>query len=360
MKNVYAVILAGGKGERFWPLSTQARPKQLLTLFGGKSFLAQAFERLRGLIPADHVFVITGEDLLAAVRADVPEIPADQIIGEPMGRDTAAACAVGLAVVKRKDPSASFCILTADQLIESTVQFQTVLREAFTVAAEQDSLITIGIKPEYPSTGFGYIEAGVSWQVRDGVEFRHVRRFVEKPDAATARQYVDSGSFYWNSGMFVWSVAAFSKALKRHCPNLSNMADELCSIIDSDQFNAHLRQRYAGLERISIDYAVMEKSDNILVARATFDWDDAGSWRALERHFPGDDKGNVAIGECETLNSHQNVVFSQERVTVLLGVKDLVVVQANGVTLVCGKDHAEKIKDVVRHMHAKGGYEHLL
>ncbi len=359
-ESMYAVILAGGKGERFWPLSTSACPKQLLSLVGDKPLLAQAVDRLDGLIPPERVYVITNEDLVEPSQAAAPQLPPENIIGEPMGRDTAAAAALGAVLVKAHDPKASFCILTADHVIGDLDDYRATLRESLLLAQEEDVLITIGIQPNEASTGYGYIEATTAHTERKGVEFLKASRFVEKPDRETARRYLASGSFFWNAGMFIWSVPTLEKALRQHRPVLADMMDRLLPEVKTPEFLIELAREYESLEKISIDYALMEKADNILMVRGAFQWDDVGSWPALENHFERNADGNIAIGDCQAVETDGNIVYSKDHLTALIGVKDLVVVQAKGVTLICPRDRAQDVKKLVEKLKSTGGYDDLL
>ncbi len=352
--NRYAVIMAGGKGERFWPLSTSRRPKQLLDLVGQRALIAQAVERIEPILPPENVFVVTNADLVDATRAALPEVPAANILGEPMGRDTAAAAALGCALVEAKNPDASFCILTADQVMGDLPVFRQGLSDAMDLAAAEDVLITIGIRPTHPDTGFGYIRAGEGHAFDGPTRFRKVLRFEEKPQLEKARRFVEEGNCYWNAGMFIWSVASFRKALSRHCPTLTQMMDALLPKLGREDFDAFLLSEYEKLSKISIDYALMEKADNLLMAEGTFAWDDVGSWPALEHHFPADEDGNTRIGMSEMVGSGGNIVYSRDRLTACVGVQDLIVVQADGVTLVCHKDRAQDIKALVKRLHERG------
>ncbi len=358
--NRFAVVMAGGRGERFWPLSTSKRPKQVLSLVGGRPMLAQAVERLKGFIPPERVIVITNASLVDVSREAVPELPAENIIGEPFGRDTAAACALGAAIVKARCETGSFCILTADHVIKDVKIFQQTLDEGFTLAEADDSLVTIGITPTFASTGFGYIACGDSIETEGSVSFRKAERFVEKPDATTAQQYVDSGNYFWNSGMFIWSASTLLKALGAYQPSLLAMAEAMQGVVDRDSFDTCLAVEYEKLEKISIDYAVMEKADNIVTASGTFRWYDVGSWPALEDHFEKDSASNIAIGDCKALDATGNVVVSENHLTALIGVHDLVVVQAKGVTMICPKDRAQEVKAMVQLLDADGGYAGVL
>jgi len=350
----YAVIMAGGRGERFWPLSTSKRPKQLLDLVGDRALIGQAVDRIKELIPPDQVFVITNAELVKATREALPELPRENIIGEPMGRDTAAAVALGCALVEAKNPAASFAILTADQVMGDLPVFNQTLEDALNLARSQDILITMGIQPAHPDTGFGYIRASEPFEAEGNTQFYNVKKFEEKPSLSRAKEFVESGECFWNSGMFIWSVRSLRKAMMRHCPPLTRLMDLMLPHIGTPTFDEKLLAEYERLSKISIDYALMEKADNIVMARGQFTWDDVGSWPALENHFAKDEHGNTLIGNTEMLVSEGNIVYSRDRLTTLVGVQDLIVVQAEGVTLVCAKDQAQGIKQLVKRLHERG------
>ncbi len=346
----YAVILAGGRGERFWPLSRQERPKQLLDLVGDKTLLAQAVDRLIGLIPPERVFVVTNQDLVGPCCAAAPRLPVANVVGEPVGRDTAAAVALGAALVKARDPAAAFCVLTADHVIGDHDAFRQTLCAALQYARDADWLLTIGIPPTEPSTAYGYIDAGEPVATVDGRELLRARRFVEKPDPATAQHYLESGTFCWNSGMFIWSLPVLEAALQHHCPPLAELIMDLTPLVGTPQWTATLTETYASLEKISIDYALMEKADNVAMIRSTFAWDDVGSWPALAHHFAADTGGNVVVGDCVVQAAKGNIVYSRGRLTALVGVEDLVVVQAADATLICPRSQAQAVKQIVEQL----------
>ncbi|MFH1968803.1 MAG: sugar phosphate nucleotidyltransferase [Verrucomicrobiota bacterium] len=353
LTNNYAVILAGGRGERFWPMSTRRRPKQLLALVGRRALLADAVCRIRSIIPEKRILVITSVDLQDAVRHLLPGLPKANVIGEPCGRDTAAAITLAAALIKARNPNAMFCVLTADHVVGNAVVFRRTLKEAFARAAAADVLVTIGLKPTFPSTGFGYIEAGARLagpgrrRHLAHTVFYRVRRFVEKPTARIAERYVKTGRFYWNSGMFVWSLSAWERALRRHCPPLARLLDTLTPLAGRTGFHAKLKRAYVSLEKISVDYAVMEHADNIVMAAGVFPWDDVGSWSALEKHFPKDARGNVVVGNGELMESSGNIVVADSGLVALIGVDNMVVVKAGAVTLVCRKDRSQEVKRMV-------------
>ena len=360
MKNGYAVIRAGGRGERFWPLSTSKRPKQLISLVGERTLVAQAVERLDGLFPPERIFIITSADLVEATAAAVPELPRGNIVGEPMGKDTAAALVLGAALVQARDPDGVFCVLTADHVIGKLKVFRQTISESMDLAENSMVFVTIGIHPTFPSTGFGYIETGEIHSQSAGVPFFQTKRFVEKPKHEKAVEYAKSGRHYWNSGMFVMSVETLASALVQHRHQLIPLLHDLSPHVGKPSFEPTLRRIYDQLERISIDYAIMEKADNILMARGEFTWDDVGSWPALENHFPADADQNVVVGEAEPCNSHHNIVYSKDRLTALVGVDNLIVVQAEGVTLVCHRDHAQDVKKLITQMKEKKVHPELL
>ena len=348
VEDAYAVILAGGRGERFWPLSTSARPKQLLKLFSGRSLLQRSAEYLRGVIPNRNIVVITSESLSDAVRREIPALPRENIIGEPVGRDTAAACAAGSAWVAARSRSAVFCVLTADHLIGKAGLFRRTVKACLKHARTAGRLVTIGMRPTFPSTAFGYIETGRRLPSVDSIAMFDVKRFVEKPDVRRAQRYCATGRFLWNSGMFFWSVESFWKALAAHCPYLHEMAIRLANSAARGRLGAALCSEYRKIPKISIDYALMEKADNISVARGEFPWDDLGSWPALANHLPSDCHSNTVLGMCQTLDAGGNIVVSEGRLTALVGVKDLIVVHAPQATLVCHKDRAQDVRAMVR------------
>ena len=349
----YAVIMAGGKGERFWPLSTSRRPKQMLSLTGGKPLILQAVDRLEGIVPPERVLIVTNESLVAPIREMLGEGSPVGVLGEPVGRDTAAAIAAGAAWIRRRDPDAVFCVLTADHVIGDLPVFRDTLNRGLALCARHDELMTIGIAPAEPSSAYGYIETGDLWMKSGDIEFFRAKRFVEKPDAETAKGYLATGRYAWNSGMFVWSVRSIQKAFDEFRPALAEKIEAWSECPSAEAFQTALERDFPALEKISIDYAVMEKAKNIVVCKGAFAWDDVGSWPALEAHLPKDGAGNASMGDVEAFDSARNIVVSEGRLTALVGVKDLVVVQAEGVTLVCDKSRSQEIKALLASLRAQ-------
>ena len=282
---LYALILAGGSGERFWPLSRRARPKQLLRLVAKETLLEQAVARLDGLVAPERLLVLTNVDQEAAVRELLPQLPKENIVAEPAKRDTAAAVALGAAWVAARDHSATMIVLPADHIINDTAAFQKTLTVAAAAAEETGALVTIGIKPTWACPGYGYIEQGEAVRLRSVGEkaaVHRVVRFREKPNADLAESFLRKGNFRWNAGMFVWSVPSVLSEFNRHTPELANFISQLCV---PGNFQKTLRDRFSDLPRISFDYAIMEKADRVLMVEAGFDWDDIGSWRAISMNL---------------------------------------------------------------------------
>ncbi len=356
MATAYAVILAGGRGERFWPLSTHQRPKQFLTLFGGKPLLQQAVERLEGVIPPERTLVITSADLVPLTCEVLPALPVENVVGEPCGRDTAAACALACALVERRDPDGVVCILTADQIMRDAPAFRRTLADAIAVAAAHEVIVTIGIAPTAPATGFGYIRTGARFETNADTAFMRVERFVEKPDLDTAQRYLADGRYLWNAGMFIWRTQVMRRALATFAPVLDALCDRIVGA-SPGAAEAVLGEAYPDLKKISVDYAVMEHADNLVVARGAFGWDDVGSWTSVADHLPADADGNTVVGTCQALDAAGNIVVAEEgRVVALLGVSDLIVATRGNVILVCHKDRAQDVKKLAHQIgDARGG-----
>lgn len=312
-----AIILAGGSGERFWPLSTPEKPKQFLRVFGGESLIRQSVSRLKGLVEARDVFVITSKALVAATRKELPEVPKANVIGEPMRRDTGAAVALGVGVAG----SGVLGFFSSDQLATNPVKFRKTVAAAIAKAMRKDAIVTIGIKPEYPATGFGYVDP------KSG-------RFVEKPNEAKARQYLKKG-YLWNAGMFIGRAETFKAAFAAHAPALVPLLSSPVS---------RLKSSYESLPRISFDYAVMEKLKNVEVVKGDFGWDDVGSYGAFDKYFPHDSRGNVREGPCTVVEADGNICVARSARISLLGVKNLVVVTTPDAVLVADRGRVTELK----------------
>jgi mannose-1-phosphate guanylyltransferase len=345
---IYALILAGGSGERFWPLSRRSRPKQLLRLVSKKTLLEETVARLAGLVPRERILILTNVDQEAAVRKLLIGFPKENTVAEPAKRDTAAAVALGTGWVAARDHTATMIVLPADHVIANRAAFQKTLALAVDAAEETGELVTIGIKPTWACPGFGYIEHGESVHLRksNGKNAIHrVVRFREKPNPDLAESFLRKGNFRWNAGMFVWSVPTVLSEFNRHAPELADFISQLRA---QGKFEKALRERFSKLPRISFDYAIMEKADRVLVVEASFDWDDIGSWRAVANYFEKDRQGNAANCALTAVDSTNNVIFDEDGTTIaLLGVHNLIVVRTGDAVLICHRHQAEKIKNLI-------------
>lgn len=345
--SIYALILAGGSGERFWPLSRRNRPKQLLRLVSERTLLEETIARLDGLVPPERILILTNVEQEKSVRDLLKHFPKENIIAEPAKRDTAAAVALGAGWVAARDHAATMLVLPADHVIADREAFQQTMKTAAVAAQETGSLVTIGIKPTWACPGFGYIEQGDAVRLRDGgkIAVNRVIRFREKPNMDLAESFLRKGNFRWNAGMFVWSVPTVLSEFNRHAPEL---ADFISQVRSPKNLEKILRDRFASLPRISFDYAIMEKADRVLVVEASFDWDDVGSWQAVARYFKKDAQGNAANRPLTALDSSENIIFNDGDTTIaLLGVRNLIVVRTGDAILICHRHEAERIKNLV-------------
>ncbi len=348
---LYVLILAGGSGERFWPLSRKSRPKQLLSLFGKETLLEATISRLDGLVPAKNILILTNADQEAGVRKLATTLPSENIVAEPAKRDTAAAIALGVGWVAARDAQATMIVLPADHLIKDVAGFQKTLRTAAAAARQSGELVTIGIQPTWACPGFGYIEMGPAHSIKeakDGPAVHDVTRFREKPNVELAEQFLKQGNFRWNAGMFIWTIPAILCALRRHAPDLGAFVSRIHA---GEDFPKLLADVFPTLPKISIDYAILEKAGRVLMVESAFDWDDVGSWTALAKYLPDHGQGNVGNTDITTLEADNNLVFSSQKKRIaLLGVSDLIVVETADAILVCNRHEAEKIKHLIAKM----------
>ena len=345
-----AVIMAGGMGTRFWPLSTRKEPKQFLRLFDDRSLLQKSFDRLAGMVSPERVLVLTNEAFTGLVREQLPGIPPENVIGEPQRRDTAAAVALAAFVCAARYGNPVMVVLTADHLIGPTGLFQETVLSAARAARESGRLYTLGIQPTRPATAYGYIELGPEIGRRDGIEHFQVARFKEKPDEETARRYVESGNYLWNSGMFVWTVQAIREALEAHLPEHGRIFSRAVDDLGTDRWQAALDTAFQALPAVSIDYGVMEKVTGAGCVRAGFSWNDVGGWPAIREFLEKDGRGNRFRGNLVSGDARENLVFCDdpEETVLILGVENLVIVRSGKRTLVVPGNRVEEIKDLVQ------------
>lgn len=340
-----AVILAGGKGERFWPKSRSNFPKQFITLFGKDSLLQQTYQRVRKIVDVTNQYYVIPTSLIKLLRKQIPVL-SKNIIEEPIGRNTAPAIGLAAIYLDKIVPNSTMLILPADHLIKRVNEFYNCVRFAYQIA-EQGYLVTFGIPPTAPDTGFGYIQTGKPYQIYQNMKSFHTLRFTEKPNLTLAKKYLKAKTYLWNSGMFIWQVSTILKAFEMYLPEFYQELREFQKYIGTRKEEAKLIAMYKQAPATSIDYAILEKANNIITIKANFEWDDVGSWLALERHFAKDQSGNTKIGKVVTKDSENSIIVGNGGLVALMGIKNLLVVQSDDVTLVVSKDKAAEIKELL-------------
>lgn len=369
-KNRFVIIMAGGRGERFWPVSREKTPKQLLTLLGKKSFLQEAVERVLPLVPAKNIFVITNEAQLPEVRKQLPKVPKENLVAEPIGRDTCAAVTLGAALVGARSTTGVMAVLPADHVIPDEKKFQQVLGDAFDLASRGRAIVTIGIKPTGPDTGYGYIRVGEGLPAPEGVKryktvFHRAEQFVEKPYFEKALEYVNSGQYRWNAGMFIWSFVTITEGLQKHQLEMYNACQRWFKVAANPaKLNKVLAKEYPEIKKVSIDYALMEHAQNVIVADGEFEWDDLGSWTALARHLKADPEGNCAVADFIHVDGARNIIFdarSKDRRTpiAVVGLRDSILVQTDDAVMLAHKTQAQKVKELVKKLGEIKEFKHL-
>jgi mannose-1-phosphate guanylyltransferase len=356
---LHAIIMAGGTGTRFWPASRNDAPKQLLQLVGEATMLRQTFDRLGNLVPHDQRLVITNKRLVDAVRKQLPELPAAAAVGEPCKRDTAPCIGLAALLVSRNDPNATMVVMPADHVIQPAEKFQSAIEQAAAlVDASPTRIVTFGIKPTYPAEIFGYIHRGEKLEA--GPLAFKVQQFKEKPNAATAKSYVESGEYYWNGGIFVWRASTILNALRKHQPEMLAHLEKIVAAWDAKERDAVFEREFTAIKPISIDYAVMEHAIDVAVIEAPFEWDDLGGWQSLARLAGSDENGNTIIGTHLGLSTSGTIVRSHdEHLIVTLGVKDCIIVHTPNATLVADKHSEEQIRQVVKRLEELGWSDYL-
>jgi mannose-1-phosphate guanylyltransferase len=358
-RNRFVVIMAGGRGERFWPVSREKTPKQLLRLLGERTFLQQAVDRVLPLVPLRNVLVITSEAQAPEVRRQLPKLPRQNIVAEPVGRDTCAAVTLGAALVGSRSTTGVMAVLPADHVIAEPKKFQQVLADSFDLAGRGQAIVTIGIKPTEPATGYGYIHVGEPLPPPQGVRaykttFFRAERFVEKPPFDRALEFLNSGRYRWNAGMFLWSFVTITEGLQKHQPEMYEACQRwFKAASDAARLRRMLARDYPPLRKVSIDYALMEHAQNVVVADGSFAWDDLGSWTALGRHLKADPEGNCAVADFVHVDGARNIVFdartrARRTPIAVVGLRDAILVQTDDAVLLAHKNQAQKVKELVK------------
>ena len=361
MEHFYAMIMAGGGGKRLWPMSRQQTPKQMLPLVDDASMFKVSVDRLLPLLPPERIYVVTGEDYVAGLQADTPHIPAHNFIVEPYGKDSGPAAALGVTVIQQRDPEAVIAVLTADHHIADTEKFRRVLAAAHDIAQEQDFIVTLGISPSYPATGFGYIQRGNHLGEQNGFNYYHSLGFKEKPRADLALTYLNSGRYSWNSGMFIWSASCAMHEFERQRPAIYAQLQRIAAAADTPGYARVLQDAWEHIEHISLDYAVMENAEKMCVIPIDIGWNDIGSWEALYDILSQDKAGNIFRGSADTrvnIDTQKTLVFS-DRLVVTIGVRDLVVIDTGDALLICHRDRTQEVKNAVVELSAQDQTQYL-
>ena len=354
----YAVIMAGGSGQRLWPLSRKNRPKQIIDTFDGKSLLRLCVDRISGIFDANHILVVTNQEYADVVRQHLPELPAENILGEPVGRDTAGAIGLAAAVLKQKDPDSVMAVFSADQIIEPVTPLHEAVKKAFRfLEAHPRALFTFGIRAAFAHTGFGYLKRGEKVKMTDDIY--PVEAFREKPNKSTASKYIRSGKYCWNSGMFVWRVDTILNQLEQFLPENARLLERIGSAWGTDKAMQVLNEQFAGLRKISIDFGVMERAADVYMCELDCHWVDVGSYQSLaETIGKADQDNNVTMAEtqCLWIDSGNNVAISNKKdhLIVAIHVEDMIVVHTEDATLICQRDETDHLKTLLQQMEAKG------
>jgi mannose-1-phosphate guanylyltransferase len=358
---LHALIMAGGGGTRFWPRSRQKRPKQFLTLTGERTLLQQALDRMEAQVTPERTWVITAALHQAEAAYQLPSLPAARVIGEPCGRDTAACIGLGAALIAQQDPGGIMLVMPADHVIEPVQEFRRAAHVAQLLVEEHPSaLVTFGIPPTYPATGYGYIHRGAEVSRRQEISIYQVQAFREKPDPDLAERFFASGDYFWNSGIFVWKAATILGALRERQPQLFAAVQAIAAAWPTPERERVLRKEYERLERISIDYAVMEQAREVLVVQAPFKWDDVGSWLALERMHPQDGHDNTVLAtHCGLKTNHCVIVADPGHLIATVGVNDLLIIQDGNATLVADRRDEGTVKQLVEELKKRGLGDYL-
>lgn len=353
---LHAVIMAGGSGTRFWPASRKLTPKQLLPLAGERSMLQDTVARISDLVPGERTLIVTNEALVDSIRQQLPELRPESIIGEPCKRDTAPCIGLAANSIAAEDPDATMVVMPADHVISPREKFQAALEFAASLVDEKpERIVTFGIRPTYPAESFGYIEAGSTIEVpadaakKIDTSAYQVKQFREKPKADVAKQYLDAGNFFWNSGIFVWKAGKIQRELSEREPEMFAHLKAIADAQGSSGYDEVFKREFTAIQGKSIDFAVMEHATDVVVIEAPYDWDDLGSWQSLTRLHESDENGNVIIGDHVGKNTEGSIIRGEKgHLIATLGLKNCIVVHTPDATLVANKDDEESIRDIVK------------
>ena len=341
-----ALIMAGGKGTRFWPLSTEKKPKQFLNLIGDKTMIQMTVDRIRPIIPIERIFICTGDSYVDLVKSQLPDIPEKNIIVEPEGRNTAPCIALSAMIIKKYYNDATMVVLPSDHLIKDEDSFRNILLDGEKYLKENDkAILTLGMTPNRPETGYGYIKFSKDKTYINNNEVIKVDKFVEKPNLEKALEYLADGSYLWNGGMFIWTVNNILDQIKEFIPKTYNALKNI-EQINVNELQGYINENYGKTDSISVDYAILEKSNEIYVIPSDFGWDDVGSWEALDRYREKDDNGNIFIGNINSIDSNNNLIISKNHNVIIHGLNDIYIIENDGNIIVGKKEEVSKIKSL--------------
>lgn len=354
-----AVIMAGGHGERFWPLGRKKLPKQFIPVMSGGSSLFQAtVERMTNIVDIEDIYIVTNADYCGIVKQQAPLLKSENILCEPCGRNTAPALAFAAAVLNERYGDAVMLVVPSDHSIGNVPDFISVMKKAASFSEGGNRLVTLGISPTYPETGYGYIKyTGAASS--EHADVYKVSAFVEKPDINTAKDYLANGHYLWNSGMFVWKVSVFLEDLNKHCPDIYDFSKQISAAVNSPDFEKQVQKAFLSVSPISIDYALMEKSEHVYTFPASFAWSDVGSWNSISAVNNADDDGNVVFGKAVLTDCVNMLVSSSGRLVAAVGLNNVIIVETEDAVLVCSKDHAQDVKQVISSIKELGWEEYL-
>ncbi len=347
----YALIMAGGSGTRLWPLSRNNRSKQTLKLVGDRTMFQHAVGRLSPLFPPDCIFVVTREDQSQVLSAQAPDLPFSNFIVEPIGRGTAPAIGLAAIHLRHRDPEAIMAVLTADHYIQGEECFRRALQTA-SIFADQGQLVTLGIKPSSPATGYGYIQQGKCLGMIEGFHAYQVKQFIEKPHLEMAKRMVQSGEFSWNSGMFIWRADRILEEIENQLPGLFAQLTEIAASIGTRQYETVIHRIWPQVEKQTIDYGVMEEAKNVTVIPVEIGWTDIGSWSSLEELLPKNQNANIALGPSMQIDTHDTLIFGNKRLIATIGVEGLIIIDTEDALLICPKERDQDVRQVVEQLKA--------
>jgi mannose-1-phosphate guanylyltransferase len=352
----YAVIMAGGIGARFWPRSKKKSPKQLLKIIGDNTMIQETVRRINGLIPKENILIVTNETQKPGIIEQLPEIPIENIIIEPFGRNTAACIGLASIIIQKRSPDAVTFVMPADHIIKDDESFINTLKTASQFSIENQALVTIGIQPTRPETGYGYIQID---EDSGKSSVYKVLTFAEKPNYATAVNFIKSGDFFWNSGMFIWKIDTILNEFKQLMPDLHEGLVKISEQLDTPDFSNKLNEIYGHLKSISIDYGIMEKSDKVFLVKGQFSWSDVGSWEAVYELSEKDGDGNVKVGTVYTDMALDSYIYSPDKLTAVIGLDNVIVINCNDALLICKRDKAQDVKNVIDYLKLNKLNDHL-